>query len=119
MPTFVKGTAQLILLDSGGALVTKIEDAGKPSLFGSLICSFTAELSPEGATLLETVLKGSGGVIQVIYDLTFAAVLPPITGFVWFNASKFYSFYQTIDKSHPYLGDSSQNETLRESFVNS
>lgn len=120
MPTFVKGTASLTLLDSGGALVTKIEDVGKPSLFGSLICSYTAELSPEGATLLEAVLKGSGGVIQIAYDLTFAAVLPPITGLVWFEASKFYSFYQSIDKSSGYLGsDPRENQTLRESFANS
>lgn len=119
MPTFVKGTASLTLLDSGGVMVTKIEDVGKPSLFGSLICSFTAELSAEGATLLEALLKGSGGVIQTAYDLTFAAVLPPITGYVWFNASKFYSFYQSIDKSSGYLQPNSENQTLRENFVNS
>src|SRR3954467_13623995 len=64
---FTKGTASLILLDSGGALGTKIQSPGKPSLFGSLICSFTAELSPEGATVLEAVLKGGRGVAQVSY----------------------------------------------------
>src|SRR5580765_435812 len=51
VPTFTKGTASLTLLDSGGALVTKVESAGKPSLIGSLVCSFTAELSPEGAAV--------------------------------------------------------------------
>jgi hypothetical protein len=119
MPTFTKGTSSLTLLDSSGILVTKIDDVGKPSLFGSLICSFTAELSPEGATLLEAVLKGSGGAMQIAYDLHFAAALPPITGRVWFYASKFYSFYQSIDKDDPWLGDDSETQTLRESFMNS
>jgi len=119
VPTFTKGTSSLTLLDSGGVLVTKIDDVGKPSLFGSLICSFTAELSPEGATLLEAVLKGSGGAMQIAYDLHFAATLPPITGRVWFYASKFYSFYQSIDKDDGVYSSDSENETMRESFMNS
>lgn len=119
--TFTKGTASLTLLDSGGALVTKILSPGKPSLFGSLICPFTAELSPEGATVLEAVMKGSGGVAQVTYDMHFPATFPPITGRVWFYASKFYSFYQSVDKSGGSWdsSDNTENDTLRESFMNS
>jgi hypothetical protein len=119
--TYTSGTSTLILLDSGGALVQKVESAGKPSLYGSLICSFTAELSPEGATVLEAVLKGSGGVAQIIYDLHCSATLPPITGRVWFYASKFYSFYQSVDKSGGSWdsSDNTENDTLRESFMNS
>jgi hypothetical protein len=118
---FTKGTASLILLDSGGALVTKIQSPGKPSLFGSLICSFTAELSPEGATVLEAVLKGGRGVAQVSYDMHFPATLPPITGRVWFYASKFYSFYQSVDKSGGSWDSSNNREVdhLHESFMNS
>lgn len=118
---FIKGTASLILLDSGGALVTKIQSPGKPSLFGSLICSFTAELSPEGATVMEALMKGGRGVAQVSYDMTFPATLPPITGHVWFNASKFYSFYQSVDKSGGSWDSSNDTEVdrMHESFTSS
>jgi hypothetical protein len=121
MPSFTKGTSSLTLLDSGGALVTKIESAGKPSLLGSMICSFTAELSPEGATVVEAAMQGKGGIVQIAYDLTYTAALPPVTGHIWFNAFKFASFHQTIDKSGGSWdsGDNTENETLREAFINS
>jgi hypothetical protein len=64
-PTFTKGTASLTLLDSGGALVTKIHTTSKPSLLGSLICAFTAELSPEGVAVVEGAMEGSGGMGQI------------------------------------------------------
>jgi hypothetical protein len=119
--TYTSGTATLTLLDSGGALVSKIESVGKPSLYGSLICSFTAELSPEGAAVLEAVMQKSGGVAQIAYDMHCSATLPPITGRVWFYASKFYSFYQSIDKSGGSWDSSNDRETdtLRESFMSS
>ncbi|MBV9577560.1 MAG: hypothetical protein JO057_03100 [Chloroflexi bacterium] len=121
LPEFTKGTAKLTLLDSGGALVSKIESAGAPSLLGSLICSFTAELTPEGAAVVEAAMKGSGGVVQIEYDLSYWAVLPPITGKVWFNAVKFASFYQSIQKSGGSWdsSDNTENETMREAFINS
>nr|MBA3810272.1 hypothetical protein [Caulobacteraceae bacterium] len=117
--TFTSGTASLTLLDSGGALVTKIESVGKPSLYGSLICSFTAQLSPEGATILEAVLKKSGGVAQIAYDLHCAATMPPITGHVWFRADKAYSFAQSIDKSGGSWDSANDREVehMRESFT--
>jgi len=119
--TFSKGSSSLTLLDSSGVLVQKKDSVGAPSLYGSLICSFTAELTPEGATVLEAVLKGSGGVAQIAYDLHCSATLPPITGHVWFYASKFYSFYQSVDKSGG-SWDSSDNtevDNMRESFTSS
>jgi hypothetical protein len=121
MPSFTKGTASLTLLDSGGALVTKIEDAGKPSLLGEMICSFTAELSPEGAAVVEGAMQGKGGIVQIAYDLTYTAALPPVTGHVWFDATKFASFNQTIDKSGGSWdsSDNTENETMREAFVSS
>ena len=121
MPSFTKGASSLTLLDSGGALVTKIESAGKPSLLGSMICSFTAELSPEGAAVVEGAMQGKGGVVQIAYDLTYTASLPPVTGHVWFDAVKFASFHQTIDKGGSTWdsGDNTENESMREAFINS
>jgi hypothetical protein len=121
-------TATLTLLDSGGALVTKIESSGKPSLSGSMICSFTAELSPEGAAVVEAALSTpatgsqvSGGIVQIAYNLSFMAVLPNITGRVWFHADKFASYYQSIQKTgggwdH---GPTTETETMREAFMSS
>lgn len=118
--TYTRGTATLQLLDSGtGTLVEKVMSAGKPSLFGHNVCSFTAELSPEGATILEKAMQGSGGVAQVIYDLYFIAKIPPLQGHVWFFAEKFYSFWQQIDKSddHWWNGNSGEfKDTRREQF---
>lgn len=119
MPSFTKGTASLQLLDSGGALVTKVESAGKPSLLGSVICSFTAELSPEGAAVVKGAMTGSGGIVQIAYDLSYWAVLPPIKGRVWFDALKFAGFYQSIQKSGGSWDSSNntENETMREAFM--
>ena len=120
MPTFTGGTASLVLLDSGGALVTKIESAGKPSLLGSMICSFTAELSPEGAAVVQQAMSGGGGVVQIAYDLSYWGALPAITGHVWFDSMKFASFYQTIVKStsgHWWSGyTTTETEKMRNDF---
>ncbi len=120
--TYTRGTASLTLLDSGGALVEKIMSAGKPSLFGNNICSFTAALSPEGAAVVEAAMQGSGGVAQVAYDLYFMTKLPPIRGHVWFRAEKFYSYWQQMDKSedHWWNGNSGElKDTRREQFTSS
>ena len=129
-PTAASPTATLTLLDSGGALVTKIESAGKPSLSGSMICSFTAELSPEGAAVVEAAMtppanatsqQVSGGIVQIAYNLSFMAALPNITGRVWFNADKFASFNQSIQKSGSTWdsGPNTESESMRESFMSS
>jgi hypothetical protein len=119
VPTFTKGTASLTLLDTSGALVTKIESAGKPSLIGSLVCSFTAELSPEGSAVVEGAMQGAGGVVQIAYDLHYTAILPPIKGHVWFHATQAQKFYQNITKSNPNFwgNDTTENETLRQKFT--
>jgi hypothetical protein len=118
--SYTKGKTAIQFLDSGGALVQKIQNPGTPSLFGHNITAFTVEMSPEGATLAEQALQGSGGAVQVIYDLNFMVRLPPMTATVWFNASKFYDFYQKIDKDNDkflFWGSDSQTETRRETFV--
>ena len=114
--TYLKGTASLLLSEEGGTLIEAVKSAGKPSLFGKNITSFMVEFTPEGATLFEQALQGQGGVVQVVYDLYFTVKLPPLTGRAWFNASKFYSFYQEIDIEWDMWGEDSYRETLRESF---
>jgi hypothetical protein len=118
---YTSASASLTLLDTSGVLVSKIDSPGKPSVFGTMICPFTAELTPEGATVIEAAMQGSGGVAQISYDLKFPATFPPITGYIWFNASKFYSFYQTIDKSGGSWDSSNdtENKNTQQDFINS
>jgi hypothetical protein len=123
--SFTDATASIQLLDgsnaAGGLLVSKINSPAKPSLFGSMICPVTVELTPEGATVVEAVMKGSGAVMQITYTLHFAATFPPVTCTVWFNATKFYSFYQTMDKSGGSWdsSDNTETDTQREAFISS
>jgi hypothetical protein len=118
---FTSAKASLTLLDTSGVLVSKVDSPGRPSVFGSMVCPFTAELTPEGATVLEAAMSGSGGVAQVTYDLEFPATFPPITGTIWFSADKFYSFYQSIDKSGGSWDSSNdtENDVMRQDFISS
>jgi hypothetical protein len=118
---FTEATASLTLLDTSGVFVSKVDSPGKPSVFGSMVCPFTAELTPEGATILEAAMSGSGGVAQVSYDLHFPATFPPITGTIWFDASKFYSFYQSVDKSGGSWdsGNDTERDTQTSEFISS
>ena len=117
--TYTKGTSNLLLSDEDGNLIEKIRNPGKPSLYGKNISSFNMEFTPEGATLFEQALQGKGGVIQVVYDLYFWTRLPPIKGTVSFFASKFYSFYQTIDVEWRFWKEDDYKETIRERFIES
>src|SRR5215469_1426161 len=117
--SFTGATATLTLLDTSGVLVSKIDSPAAPSLFGSMVCPFTVELTPEGATVIEAAMKGSGGVAQVTYNVRFAATFPPVSCTIWFNASKFYSFYQSMDKSGGSWdsGDNTETDKQREAFI--
>src|SRR6185312_1276690 len=92
--SYTRGTASVTILDSGGAMVEKIHNPASPSLYGKMILPITVELSPEGATLLESALQDKGGIVQVTYDLWTPVRLPPLTATVWFEASKFMTFHQ-------------------------
>ena len=83
---FTDATAKITLLDSSGVLVSKIDSPASPRCSAQWFARFTAELTPEGATVVEAAMKGSGGVLQITYDLHFPATFPPITCTIWFNA---------------------------------
>lgn len=114
--TYTRGTANLLLKEDGGTLIQAVRGAGKPSLFGRNIACFMVEFTPEGATLFEQALQGKGGVVQVVYDLNFAAKLPEISGRAWFEAEKFYSYEQTIDVDWEMYGDDEYVDKITERF---
>jgi hypothetical protein len=113
--TYTGGTAQLNI-GEGGTLVQKVRGAGKPSLFGNNVATFWVELTKEGATVFEQALQGQGGFVSVVYDLMIWAKLPPVTARGWWNASKFYSFIQTIDTEHNFWSEDSYEESIRETM---
>lgn len=117
--TFLRGAASLQFLDSGGALVEKVQNPGSPSLYGKMVTPFTVELSPEGATLAEQALQDKGGVVQVNYDLWLPVKLPPVTVHAWFHASKVMEFHQSIDVEERFWSEDDYKETIREKMTQS
>lgn len=113
--TYTEGTAVLNLEGVGGTLVERVINPGSPSLYGNLVTPFTVEFTPEGAAVFEDAMKGSGGVVQVTYNLTCWAKLPPVEVRGRFFASQFYSFFQEIDTDWNLWSEDSYQETIRES----
>src|SRR5690606_13459047 len=115
--TYTKGSTALLYPEG---LVTKlIPNGGKPSLFGNNVATFALELPPEGATFFEQAMQGEGGAVSIVYDLHFWARLPEVKVFAYFNASKFYSFYQTIDTDWNLWSEDEYRETIREQLIQS
>ena len=70
--------------------------------------------------MFDAAMKGDGAsLVSVVYDLSFWVKLPPLTAEVWFNASQFYSFYQSIDTDWSVWGEDDYRETVREKFLES
>ena len=115
--TYTQGTSSLQYPEG---LVTKtLRNGAPPSLFGNNVTTFALELPPEGATFFEQAMQGSGGAVSVVYDLWFWARLPAVEITANFNASKFYSFYQTIDTEWNFWGEDDYRETVREQMIQS
>ncbi len=93
--TYTRGTTALKY--NTGLVDKEIPNGASPSLFGKNVCTFALELPPEGATFFEQAMQGQGGAVAVVYDLWFWARLPKVKITASFNASTFYSFFQTID----------------------
>lgn len=116
---FTRGTSSIQILDSGGKMVQSVRSPGAPALYGKMITPFTAELSPEGAALLEASLQGQGGVVQVVYDVWLPVALPPVEATVWFEASKFMEFHQQVDIDWNCWGQDEYRESISEQFRSS
>lgn len=114
---FTKGTTSLLYPE--GLVTKQIPNGGKPSLFGNNVSTFALELPPEGATFFEQAMQGQGGAVSIVYDLWFWARLPQIKISAYFHASKFYSFYQSIDTDWNVWAEDSYRETIREQMISS
>ena len=115
---WAKGTAKLNFVADGGALIQSVVNPMSPSLFGRNITPFTMELSQEGATFFEQALQGSGGVVQVAYEMSAWVKLPAITGLATFHSDKYYEFVQHITDDSG-CGDDTRTEDIREEIRSS
>ncbi|MGV9868067.1 hypothetical protein [Rhodococcus koreensis] len=115
--SFLRGEANVSVLDNGGALVQKVTNPGSPSLYGQMVLPITIELSPEGATLLESALQEKGGIVQVTYDIWTPVKLPPVQAHVYFHAEKVFEFNQDIDVDEKFCGSADRyTETIKETI---
>lgn len=115
--TYTKGTSALIYPQ--GLVDKEVPSGGTPSLYGKNVSTFALELPPEGATFFEQAMQGLGGAVSVAYQLWFWARLPPVDINAYWSASKFYSFYQTIDTDWNLWAEDSYRETVREQMIQS
>lgn len=117
--TLGRASTTVQLLDSGGALIEKIQNPGAPSLYGNFITPITVELSPEGATLCEQALQGKGGIVQIAYNLPMVVRLPSVGARVDFWSSKFMSFHQEVNVGRNIWGTPRSRSERVEEFFNS
>ncbi len=115
--TYTKGEASLLYPE--GMVTKSLRNGAPPSLFGANVTTFALELPTTGATFFEQAMQGSGGAVSVVYDLWFWARLPEINITASFNASTFYSFFQTIDTDWPVWSEDEYRETVREQMIQS
>jgi len=115
--TYTKGTNSLLYPE--GLVTRQVPNGSKPSMFGNNVSTFALELPPEGATFFEQAMQGAGGAVSVVYDLWFTAKLAPVVINSRFHASKFYSFYQTIDTEWNFWSEDEYRETIREQMIQS
>jgi hypothetical protein len=119
-PAVTKASVGVELLAASGNLVQKVNHAGKPSMYGNNIVAVSAELNQLGAPVFEAVMKSQGaGGVRVVYDMEFAARLPPVTAVGTWTASKFYSFFQEVQYEERFWSEDDMSERISEMFSNS
>lgn len=120
-PQVTKATVAIEILAGSGDLVQKINHAGSPSMYGSNVVAMSAELTELGAPIFEALMstEGAAGGVRVVYDMEFAARLPPITATGTWFASKFYSFAQDVDFEENFWSEDDFSEKVSEIFTNS
>lgn len=82
---FDSGTARVSLLDfhpadpaanTNSVFVEKVLGTTVPSLFGQQRAIFSAQLTPEGSTLIEKALRDGSAPVLIVYDLEFSGLMP-------------------------------------------
>ena len=81
-------------------------------MIGNNVAAFSLDLTPDGATFMEQTLVGRDGrgatdltPIQVVYELTMLAKLPPATMYIKFNTASLYHAVQELFHEHTNCSD--------------
>ncbi len=82
----------------GSGFINHIAASGKPSLLGSNVATFAAQLSQHGATLLWNAFQMAVMPVSVAYRLEVMAQIPTVSMHVWLHASQVHQFTEQISK---------------------
>ena len=82
----------------GSGFINNIATAGKPSLLGSNVATFAADLSQRGAALLWQAFQMAVMPVSVAYKLEVMAQIPSVNMHVWLHAGQLHQFTEQIDE---------------------
>ena len=110
-PLWKSGKVTMNTVSSTGLVSNKIPERAA-SLVGNNVAAFSIDLTPDGATFMQETLVGRDGhgatdltPIQVAYELTMLAKLPPATMYVKFNTASLYHSVQELFHEHDNCSD--------------
>lgn len=105
-PLWKSGKVTMNAPQSAGLVSHKIGER-PASLLGNNVAAFNLDLTPDGATFMQKTLVGDDGrgatdltPIQVIYELSMLAKLPPASMYVKFNTASLYHTVQELFHEH-------------------
>ncbi len=104
----------------GSGFINHIAASGKPSMLGSNVATFAAELSQRGAALLWQAFQMAVMPVSVVYRLEVMAQIPTVSMHVWLHAGQVHQFSDQINKdidSGPWGDDDQQyTDNMQEIF---
>ncbi len=110
-PLWTSGKVTMNAPSAPGLVSGKIGER-RASLIGNNVAAFSLDLTPDGASFMEQTLVGSDGAgasdltpIQVAYELTMLAKLPPATMYLKFNTASLYHTVQELFHEHNNCSD--------------
>lgn len=119
-PQITDASVTVEVLAGSGNLVQKVNNAGRPSMYGNNVVAISAELTQFGAPVFEAVMRSEGaGGVRIVYDMNFAGRMPPVKAVGTWFASKFYNFVQTVDFEENFWSEDDFSEHISEVFTNS
>ena len=105
-PLWVEGKVSMNAPSAPGLVSGKIGER-PASMVGNNVAAFSLDLTPDGAIFMEQTLVGRDGggatdltPIQVVYELTMLAKLPPARMYVKFQTQSVYSAVQELFHEH-------------------
>ena len=110
-PLWKSGKVTMNAPQSAGLVSNKVGER-PASMLGNNVAAFSLDLTPDGASFMQQTLVGPDGhgasnltPIQVVYELSMLAKLPPATLYVKFNTSSLYHSVQELFHEHTNCSD--------------